>query len=304
MPPRRVSQPPDRTPLRLYMRVQQVTDRELAAILRQAAIRAERIVVQLGARGNIGAQVRRAQLQLVAAHLRTESARLWGEVSVTTRQGIERSALQAVEALELMDRVLWEAVGGAPDVLRQALRAQARVGVESLVSRRAFHHTLSGRIYDQRRITMAQVHRLLDQALARGASWREIAQEVAGAINPRVPGGVSYAAKRLARTELNNAFHTTTVRLANPQPWVQGYLWNLSGSHPRPDACNDYAERDHSGMGPGVWAKQAVPGKPHPQCLCYVTTATVEVDEFVDNFLGGKYDRYIQQVQDRNRRIA
>jgi hypothetical protein len=35
--------------------------------------------------------------------------------------------------------------------------------------------------------------------------------------------------------------------------------------------------------------------KPHPQCLCYITAETDDEDAFVNGFLHGKYDQYLDQ---------
>jgi hypothetical protein len=138
------------------------------------------------------------------------------------------------------------------------------------------------------------VDKEIQRALALQLSHEQLAKRVKALVNPRVPGGISYAAERLARTEINNAFHTSQIARREGEPWTEGMKWHLSGSHPRPDACNDYASRSNfSGGGPGVFKPGTVPGKPHPNCLCYVTTVTISEDEFIDGFLGGRFDRYV-----------
>jgi hypothetical protein len=272
-----------------------VTDRELAALLLQAAESAERSILRVGG-DNIGAQVRRAQLIEASSFLRQRSLLLWGKVDEAIRAGARRSAVAAADAMVDMDMLLVRHLGATAEPLTRAFRAQARAGVDSLLSRTTFSHTLSGRIYGQRRVTNGTIGRLINDALGRGASWQELARDVRRYISPRVPGGVSYSAKRLARTELNNAFHTTTVRMAEEEPWTTGMRWHLSGSHPRPDECNAYAESDHDDLGPGVFKVHNVPGKPHAQCLCYVTTVTIGEEEFQQAFLDGKYDRYLENT--------
>jgi hypothetical protein len=284
-----------RTPLSHYLRVQRVTDRELAQLLLQAAESTERAILRAGGT-NIGAQVRRAQLIQVQRQLRIRAATLWRGAEASIRQGAKASALSAVDALEDMDRVLFTALGDSADQLVRGLRAQARAGVDNILSRTQFHPSLAESVYKQQRVTDGTIGRLVNNALGRGASWQELARDVRRHINPRVPGGISYAAKRLARTELNNAFHTTTTRLALDEPWTTGMRWHLSGSHPRPDECNTYAERDHDRLGAGVFKVGNVPAKPHPQCLCYVTTVTIGEEEFQQAFLDGKYDRYLERV--------
>jgi hypothetical protein len=101
---------------------------------------------------------------------------------------------------------------------------------------------------------------------------------------------------RLARTELANAFHLSTIRYGREMPWVQGWKWNLSGSHGRPDICNDYANDDHDDLGPGVFKKANVPGKPHPQCLCFITAYQPSEADFIRNMKRGYYNQYMTQM--------
>lgn len=282
----------ERLPLALYLAVQRIADRELGTLLSQAASEAERVVLAHAGQ-NIGAKVRRAQLALVMAELRAEQVRLWsqdGPISDSVRRQMEEAAAAAAQAHNLLTRVLWNATDqGAPAGLESGLVQTARRGIQSIISRTQFRHELSAQVYRTGRATQARIGRLVDQALGRGASWKELAQDVKRFIDPRTPGGASYAAKRLARTEINNAFHTTQVRLAVESPFVTGLKWHLSGRHVVPDECND--------LDGEVFAPERVPPKPHAQCICFCTPRTVETDEFVDRFLAGQYDDYVRKVQ-------
>lgn len=100
---------------------------------------------------------------------------------------------------------------------------------------------------------------------------RKIAQDVERYIKPTTPGGTHYAALRVARTEMNNAFHDTARQEAKGSPWTQSMQWHLSGRHPEPDECNEYADTDKHALGKGAFPVDDVPDKPHPQCLCFVT---------------------------------
>jgi hypothetical protein len=50
-------------------------------------------------------------------------------------------------------------------------------------------------------------------------------------------GSVEYNCKRIARTEINNTWREATLRANRDQPWVKGYNWVLSKSHPVRDIC-------------------------------------------------------------------
>jgi len=72
---------------------------------------------------------------------------------------------------------------------------------------------------------------------------------------------VGYAAKRLARTEINNAFHAQAIADVQEKPWVEHVTWHLSKMHkPIPgDLCETYDGQQFS--------TDLVPLKPHPQCV-------------------------------------
>jgi hypothetical protein len=175
---------------------------------------------------------------------------------------------------------------------------QAAAGVDSFVSRSENLHPLSDRIYKNWFQSRAHINREVSKALLRGLNARDFARAVSSTINPGVPGGISYNATRLARTEINNAFHFTSIRYTREMPWVEGYKWNLSGSHPKLDICNEYADKNHDDIGRGVFKKGNVPGKPHPHCFCFITTVTADASTFEKRLRSGAYDRYMTRVAD------
>jgi hypothetical protein len=98
---------------------------------------------------------------------------------------------------------------------------------------------------------------------------------------------------RLGRSETLNAYHTTAVRKYQQTPWVEKVRWTLSGSHPRPDECNEFAEGGN--LRNGLWSPDQVPGKPHPNCLCYIEPVTMNLDAYAKKFKAGEFDDYIDQ---------
>lgn len=282
------------SPLIAYLRVQQKADKEIIAILRRAAAKSEREAANLLRAKGIGAQVRAHQLQLASAAMKREQARMWRELGNTIAARRLDAAAAAAETATTIDAVLARAVGRADAIalLREANLHTARVGIEHLSSRLAGHHPLSYSVYRNSALASGRIDRIVNEGIARGLNARSIAKEVKAFILPSTPGGASYAAMRLGRTELNNAFHATQVRIAATKPWVEGMRWNISNSHPRPDECDEYAEHD----GTGIWPVSEVPGKPHPHCLCYVTSETVSRASFVDAYNSGAYDSYLDGV--------
>lgn len=175
---------------------------------------------------------------------------------------------------------------------------QARAGIDSIISRKENGISLSEKVYRNRVVSSGKIDRILNTGLALGKSAREIANDVSGFISPDVPGGVSYASMRLARTELNNAFHTTQRNMMNKNPFVEKAKWELSGSHPRPDECNEYADQVHIKDGEaGEFWTHDVPNKPHPNCLCYITPVMMDEEQFIQSFKSGAYDSYLDDVR-------
>ncbi len=79
-----------------------------------------------------------------------------------------------------------------------------------------------------------------------------------------------YRLKVISQTEQSRAYHLTQIEITKDNPYIVGYQWRLSHSHPRPDICDVYANVDY-GLGKGVFPKDKVPRqKAHPLCLCYL----------------------------------
>jgi hypothetical protein len=275
----------------LALLAERVSNQELAAALRRAALAAERTIRSLDDRPGIGAHVRRAQLRRAALSLRAIADELWSAVGEQARRGILQAAdLSALHLLRI-DASLGLIARGvfAEGTLFSAARA-----AEAIIARRQYGRSLSERVYHNSRKTTARVLRIVEDSLGAGRSADEIARLVRRLISPSTPGGVSYAARRLARTEIANAYHNVAVRLGQERPWVEGFRWNLSGSHPRADVCDSLAERS-------PYAKREVPARPHPQCLCVVTVETVSRADFIATFNAGGYDAFVTRVMDRAR---
>ena len=99
---------------------------------------------------------------------------------------------------------------------------------------------LSDRVWGSSKLIAANLERAINTGLATGLSAKELGKTVEKFISPKYPGGASYAAFRLARTEINNAFHSMEKRRAEDSPFVDAVQWNISSSHPEKDLCDDY----------------------------------------------------------------
>jgi hypothetical protein len=270
---------------REILALQQIKDRQLAQILADAAEEAEGMVATNLAKLTFSGEIRAAQLQQAIKGLGDLSTQLWDSVGTETRKGIYAASYLAADQAIDLDLVHGMPTGAIMQYAQQ-MHFYAAQSAEDIISRKVNNINLADKIYANGRVTVQHVGEIIDKSLALQLSAKEIADRTKQYFAPTVPGGANYAAMRLGRTEINNAHHTTTIRQAQKREWVSGFKWNLSGSHPKPDECNQYAEHN----GDGVFAKDEVPGKPHPQCLCYLTSQMPEPEDFVNNLINGDYD--------------
>ena len=284
------------SPLNRLIPILQDADAQMTVLLRETAEEAAARVRALAGKEGIGAKIRTAQYRQVRSELMKSAASLYQEVPASLVYGMDRAGQAASKAGEEIDEMIFRQFGGMPEGLAEAQRASARGTVRSYIARTANDIPLSEQVWRTERLSSGLLAKQINMALLLGESWKELADRVRESIVPGVRGGVAYAAKRLGRTEINNAFHTASIANNREKPWVDSFRWNLSGSHPKADVCDEYATEQHyRGGEPGHYHKSEVPAKPHPQCLCYVTAETVGEDEFVASFLGGKYDRYLDE---------
>jgi hypothetical protein len=166
--------------------------------------------------------------------------------------------------------------------------AKARRNVDAMMRRVTgeSYIPLSQSVYRSRDLSRGWVDRMINVNLARGASAKELAAAVQNSIKPTTPGGISYAAMRLARTEINNAYHCQAISDIEDNPFVGEAVWHLSDVHkPDPgDLCEKYAAI-------GTFDKDDIPRKPHPHCRCFIVPKTMEWDDFEAALMRGDFDQ-------------
>jgi hypothetical protein len=272
-------------PLKNLVNTVAVTDREVRTALRAAAKEAERMILAEPS------PTRRLQLELAQ-----QQVRMWLTMKDVISDGVGNAFRTSTEWEALADNALFRAAGVDVAKWYSSYAATAEQGLANYLARRHNGFSLSQRVYRQSALARGQVSRIIDNALLLGKSQRELARDVFKFINPATPGGASYAAMRLGRTEVVNAYHANAVARYQQTPWVERVRWVLSETHPRPDECNEFAESGDFTNEPGLYRPGNVPDKPHPQCLCYVTPEMVSKDQFVKDFHSGAYDSYIDGV--------
>lgn len=285
-----MAQPARDPAFRKYLTVQQQYDNELASVLEAAARDIEAQIRKLKIEKGIGSKVREAQLRITLDAIHKEMASVWSPgVSGVVLRGSKAAAKASEIAVETVSRVVYASLpGDTSAAIVRAVQAAGRSGIDALYAR--VPRELSARIYKDRALANGTIDRLIQQGLAQRLSARELAQTIYQYVSPTAPGGASYSAMRLARTEINNAFHNAQIAVGKTMPGVTGVKWNLSGSHPKPDVCNQYAEEDHDNLGSGVYKPENVPPKPHPHCFCFLTYVTLSTKEFKRQLEAGSFD--------------
>jgi hypothetical protein len=268
--------------------VMQDTDAQILNALKGAQKEVKSIIAQVATSPGIGSAVRTAQIQAAgeaAGQVMTQF--FTDDVATAVTAGMRQTASLAALQQEAILSVLGK--GAAGTVLGESLRASAQLAYLNLQSRIVNSIPLSSMVYKNGVVAAGTIDDIVNNGLLLGQSAREIADAVLAYVDPLTPGGARYAANRLGRTELHNAFHETSRESYKQQPWVEGVQWNISGSHPLDDECDEFSSQDDFDLGPGVFPKDEVPDVPHPQCLCYITAVTPDPDQFVDNLNNGLY---------------
>jgi hypothetical protein len=268
-----------------YRKLQATTEAELRRILEATAKAIERRIAGLPV--GVGGQVRAAQLRVTLAAVQALLRQMWvGRINPLVERAILDSLQASEDAIETLERVAYASLSErAAETLVAGFRAAGQSGLKSDAARRA--RALSSRVYHQRALDDGRVEQIIRQGLISGLSAKELAKDVYKYVSPTAPGGSAYSAMRLARTEINNAFHERQIEGAK-RPGVEAVKWNLSGSHKVPDKCNIYAAHK-------PYAPDAVPEKPHPNCFCYLTYVMMNPDEFKRALTRGDFDEELDR---------
>lgn len=279
-----------------YLLLQKRYDVEIDAALREAMRDAATRVNEMEATG-IASVVRSAQLMATMTEIAGALAAFWNRAGDIIRAGQADALRVALRKSFDWDKPLLRV--GIPrsrvESYRSHLLEPARFNVEAMIARVYVSRLpLSQQVYKTSELAQGWVERRINSAIGRGEPAAVLAREVRDFINPNTPGGATYAARRLARTEINAAYHAVVVSHNADKPWVEGMRWRLSGSHPTVDVCDEMARRDHHDLGAGVYPRGEVPRKPHPQCFCYTTPETASPAVFLSQLNAGRYNEWMK----------
>jgi hypothetical protein len=288
--------------LAAYLRVQRAVDRKVLIILRDSMADIDAMLLEMSRRpSGIGRMVRQEQLRTVQRELLRQLSEIYRQVGLVVEAGRLDAARAAIQLNGVVNSVMFGSVAGDAVLGRALTEAMGRTALMTMDAATA-RMLANPPVGLSKRITTSEawiknvLDRKINSALARGLSVKEFAKEVKQFYRPDTPGGMRYASLRLARTEVNAAYHHTARMQVIDAPWVPGQRWYLSGSHPKADVCDPLAKEDHDDLGEGVFKPANVPNKPHPQCFCYIAPVVVQEDVFLDNLLKGRYDDYIRRT--------
>lgn len=154
-----------------------------------------------------------------------------------------------------------------------------RTVLQTLASRRGgAARTYAALINRNMRDAAPALDRLIEAGIARGQSIRGLANDVADLLRGRYPreapsrvGGLSIEgdAKRIARSETMNALREANRLGMDQSGIVAAAHWQINSAHPKEDECDDLADADDYGFGPGYYPPDQWPLAPHPNCGCY-----------------------------------
>lgn len=284
--------------LNRYLKAQGPVDTKIRKILVQASKDAESQIASLANNRTFSARVKTTQLKMVMQEIKVVLNDAFSSITPVIADGNKSAALQAVNAITESDirylKKAFAASGGDYRDFVEGQRRQAQLHVAHVVSKMyGFDKPLSSRVYRTRFQATTWVRNTVSRQIAIGASARDIAKAVRQSIRADTPGGVGYAAMRLGRTELNNAFHATSVNLAKDRPWVQGMSWHTSTVHEIKEGglieiCDKYNGQ--------VFDVDLVPAKPHPQCRCFVVPEVESLDTFVTHLTSGQYRDWMENA--------
>jgi SPP1 gp7 family putative phage head morphogenesis protein len=293
-----VASPEPAEVLGAYARVQRAADADILRVLRDAYRETNRDLQMLARSSTPGSAIRRDQLRAIKRQILESQSEIFDRTGRVIEARRTQAAARAIRVAGRYDEALFAEHGRGPEAaaLTRGLEATETRTIDAAIARMMGSSVpLSARVYRARTFADGALERRINSGLARGLSAEQMARELRDFVNPNTPGGQRYAAMRLARTEINNAFHAMSIRAAQLKPWITKMEWHTSKSHPRLDECDALNGR--------LFPVDEVPKKPHPQDMCYVTPvvdATDDDDAFLDSLVNGDFDSFLDDVAERH----
>jgi len=266
-----------------------VNQSALADVRRAMITAMKSITVQLAALPDGTNPLTVAQLKAQRGALKATLGTAFKTVGEITDAGQRAAISAAYDTIYQYERPLLTALTDSKagvqslDVFAKSQAQTAANGTRTLMDRLGgSKQPLAKSVYNATAFSNNLLDNRINTAIVRGSSAKDFAASVIDLVNPNTPGGANYAANRLARTELNNAFHAGSIQRSQASGIVDSMDWKLSSSHPKADECNSLQIDSPYGV-------KSVPMKPHPHCFCFIVPRLPTEAEFMNNLLNGGY---------------
>lgn len=221
------------------------------------------------------ARTLKAEIKALLQGIERSSATIASDTTSLTVERLVQLHQDAVAQLEALTGVEGIAATFATTSVRAVAHLAARAETPTIF-----------RTLVKRHITEAQpeLNAMIESAVARGVSPARLTNDVARLIGGHEVAADAYGmkppdlsamrtvfsdARRIAVSEVNNALREANAQLLATSRTIEAAKWQLSGAHPRLDACDVLAESDWYGLGAGMYVVGAWPTAPHPYCGCY-----------------------------------
>ena len=279
-----------------YAAVQAQYDSQIKSLLKDGASDAQDRIAALDKKTTFSSGVQIAQVKMTMNAIQTTMKTLFKQIIPIIQSGQKDEAGAASDALNETDLSYLRAALSSTtniDAFIKSEKQRAQLGViHALSNITGSSQPLSARVYRTQFLANNWVKNQVTKSILLGDSASDIANKVKQSIDPSTPGGVSYAAMRLGRTELNNAFHATSITMSQDRPWITGMQWNTSRTH------EDDPAEICSQLNGQVFDMDNVPEKPHPQCRCYVAPTLIDSASFDAHLKAGTYRDWIGDNSD------
>jgi len=241
--------------------------------------------------------LRYEHLTALQTNLDRRAAEMSKEVVAAVHQGIWMASTAGSSGTADVAAHMLQGAFPAADVKRLFAGINERAVLAMLARTRQDGLKISDRVWRTSERARNSIRIIVEDAVARGQDARTTAKQVQKYLQPGVwtahkaetrkrlgvHKDVSYEAMRLARTEMNNAFHEGMVAANQHSPGYRGIYWRLSLGRvmPRPDVCDDMAANTSHGE-PGFYPKGYEPTRPHPACMCVTISAWESPEQFTE----------------------
>ena len=247
--------------------------------------------------------LRHAHLTALQKNLDDRAAQMSKDVLAATHQGIWMASGAGSKGVQQVTQHMLGDAFPEPAVKRLFAGINERATLAMLARTRRDGLKISDRVWRTSENARNNVRRIVEDAVARGQDSRKTARQVQQYLQPGVwkahkletrrrlgvGTDVSYQAMRLARTEMNNAFHEGMIAANQHSPGYRGIYWRLSAQHVVRDICTDMAA-DLSHGEPGFYPKGKEPVRPHPNCQCVAISNFENHEQFAERLRGWQRD--------------